>query len=151
MLRKTQKTTENQKNSLKLKPSGCPNFTFTVACRRGQFAPPAAAGRPKHRKNFHWLFARSGKNLRYFPLTRSSQVFHQKIFLSLLHFIGIQLIPVEFWLRPHPEPYQPHSIHPIGGGTLPQEAQNSVPSLLSRPEKASIPQIEIWSTRNQWS
>ena len=30
---------------------------------RGQFAPPAAAaGRPKHCKNFYWLFARSGNN-----------------------------------------------------------------------------------------
>jgi len=38
---------------------------------------------------------------RYLPLTRSSQVCHQKIFLSLLHSIGIQLIPVEFRVRPH--------------------------------------------------
>jgi len=34
-------------------------------------------------------------------LTRSSHVCHQKIFLSPLHSIGIKLIPVEFWLRPH--------------------------------------------------
>jgi len=38
---------------LKYKPGGGLSFTFTVACRRGQFAPPAAAGRPKHLKNFH--------------------------------------------------------------------------------------------------
>ena len=36
---------------LKYKPSGGPSFTFTIAGRRGKFAPPAA-GRPKHRKNF---------------------------------------------------------------------------------------------------
>jgi len=55
ILRKTQKTTENHK-ILKLKynkASGGPSFTFTVAGMRGQFAPPAAPGRPKHRKNFH--------------------------------------------------------------------------------------------------
>ena len=38
---------------------------------------------------------------RYLPLTRSYQVCHQKIFLSLLLSIGIQLIAVEVWLRPH--------------------------------------------------
>jgi len=38
---------------------------------------------------------------RYLPLTRRFLVCHQKIFFSLLHSIGIQLIPVEFWLRPH--------------------------------------------------
>ena len=48
---------------LKYKASGGPSFTFTVAGRRGQFAPPAAPGRPKHCKNFHLLFARNGKNL----------------------------------------------------------------------------------------
>jgi len=37
------------------------------------------------------------------------------------------------------------------GGTLSQGALNSAPSPLSSPEKASIPQIEIRSTRNQWS
>jgi len=63
ILRKSQKNTENQRIlKLKYKPSGGPSFTFTVAYSRGRFAPPAAAGRPKHRKNFHWLFARSGKN-----------------------------------------------------------------------------------------
>jgi len=77
---------------LKYKPSGGQSFTFTIAGRRGQFAPPAA-GKPKHRKNFYWLFARSGKNF--------GDTCHQKLFLSLLHSIGIQLIPVEFWLRPH--------------------------------------------------
>ena len=34
----------------------------------------------------------------------------------------------------------------LGGPTLQQGAQNSVPSPLSPPEKASAPQIEIWST-----
>jgi len=34
---------------------------------------------------------------------------------------------------------------PIGGDKIP------VPSPLSTLEKASIPQMEIWSTRNQWS
>jgi len=57
ILRKTQKkTAENQKNTkteVAYKPSGGPSFTFTVACRRGQFVPLAAAGRPKHCKNFH--------------------------------------------------------------------------------------------------
>jgi len=38
---------------LKYKPSRGLSFTFTVAGRRGQFAPPAAAGRPKYRKDFH--------------------------------------------------------------------------------------------------
>jgi len=47
---------------VKYKPSGDPSFTFTVAGRRGQFAPPAAAGRCKHGKNFHRQFPRSGKN-----------------------------------------------------------------------------------------
>jgi len=51
----------------KYKLSGGPSFTFTVACIRGQFAPPAAAGRPKHSEKFHCQFARSGKKLRYFP------------------------------------------------------------------------------------
>ena len=64
ILRKTQKILKTKRIlKLKYKASGSPSFTFTVACKRGQFAPPAAAGRPKHRKNFHWLFARSGKIL----------------------------------------------------------------------------------------
>jgi len=64
IFQKTQKKLLKTKRILKLKykPSGGPSFTVTVAGRRGQFAPPAAAGRPKHRKNFHRLFARSGKN-----------------------------------------------------------------------------------------
>jgi len=79
----------------KYKPSGGSIFTFTVAGRGGQFGPPAAAGRPKRRKNFHRLYLRGVEKFwRYFPLTRSSQVCHQKIFLSLLHSIGIQLIQV---------------------------------------------------------
>jgi len=45
--------------------------------------------------------------------------------------------------RVYAEPYQPHSIPPIGGGTLLHGAQNSVPSPFRPPEKASIPQIEI--------
>jgi len=40
------------------------------------------------------------KNWRYLPLTKSFQVCHQKIYLSLLRSTGIQLIPVEFWLHP---------------------------------------------------
>jgi len=40
---------------------------------------------------------------------------------------------------------------PIGGAHAVTGAQNSIPSPLSPPEKALIPQIEIWSTRNQWS
>jgi len=43
----------------------------------------------------------------------------------------------------HTQPYHPHYIPPNWGGTLPQGTQNSVPSPLSPPEKASIPQIEI--------
>jgi len=42
-----------------------------------------------------------------------------------------------------PEPYQPHSVPLIEGGALSQGAQNSIPSQLSTPVKASIPQIEI--------
>jgi len=55
VLRKTQKKLLKTKSILKLKykPSGGLSFTFTVAGRRGQFSPPAAAGRPNHRKNFH--------------------------------------------------------------------------------------------------
>jgi len=39
----------------------------------------------------------------------------------------------------------------LGGPTLSQGAQNSSPVTTSTPEKASSPQIEIWSTRNRWS
>jgi len=55
ILRKTQQKLLKTKRMLKrkYKPSGGPSFTFTVTGRRGQFAPPAAAGRPKHRKNLH--------------------------------------------------------------------------------------------------
>jgi len=54
LLLKTKKKLLETKRLLKRKynPSGDPNFTFTVTGRRGQFAPPAAAGRPEHRKNF---------------------------------------------------------------------------------------------------
>ena len=50
-----------------------------------------------------------------------------------------------------PEPYQPHSIPPnCWGHTLSQG-----PKIRSRnhlvPKKSFDPQIEIWSTRNQWS
>ena len=102
LLRKTRKRLLKTKRILKPKHklSWGPSFTFTVACRRGQFTPLAAAGRPKHSKNFHWQIARGEKFWRYLPLTRSFQVCHQKYF-SLLHHIGIQLIPVEFWSRPH--------------------------------------------------
>ena len=47
----------------KYKQNEGPSFTFTVTCKRRQFAPPAAADRPKHSENFHWQFARSGKIL----------------------------------------------------------------------------------------
>jgi len=55
ILQKTQKKLLKTKRILKLKYklSEGPSFTFTVGGRRGQFAPPAAAGRTKHRKNFH--------------------------------------------------------------------------------------------------
>jgi len=36
----------------------------------------------------------------------------------------------------------------IGGGHATTEAQNSDPSPLSHPKKASTPKIEIWSTGN---
>ena len=63
ILRKAQKILKTKRIlKLKHKSSGGPSCTFIVAGRRGQFAPPAAAGRPKHRNNFHWLFAGSGKN-----------------------------------------------------------------------------------------
>ena len=43
----------------------------------------------------------------------------------------------------YPEPYQPHSVPPNWGRpTLSQGAQNSVPSPLSPPEKASIPKLK---------
>ena len=65
----TEKFSKKSKKLLKtkriLKPmyklNGGPSFTFTVACKRRQFPPPAAADRPKHSENFHWKFARSGK------------------------------------------------------------------------------------------
>jgi len=88
---------------LKHKSSGGPSCTFIVAGRRGQFAPPAAAGRPKHRNNFHWLFAGVEKILEIPSFDKKFSSVPSKIFLflSLLHSIGIQLIPVEFWLPPH--------------------------------------------------
>jgi len=39
----------------------------------------------------------------------------------------------------------------IGGAHAVTGAQNAVPSPLNSPKKASIPQVEILSTRNQWS
>ena len=39
----------------------------------------------------------------------------------------------------------------LGGPRCHRGPKISVPSPLITPEKASIPQIEIWSTRNQWS
>jgi len=42
-----------------------------------------------------------------------------------------------------------HTPKLVGHGVT--EAQNSVPSPLSSPKKTSTAQIEIWSTRNQWS
>jgi len=83
-------------------PSGGPSFTFTVAGRRVEFATPAAAGRPKHRKNFHRLYLRGVEKILEIPsFGKKFSGVPSKIFLSLLHSIGIQLIPVEFWLRPH--------------------------------------------------
>ena len=52
-------------------------------------------------------------------------------------------------LCPLSEPYQPHSILPNWGTTLLLGAQKYVPSLLSLPEKASIPKIEIWSSEGK--
>jgi len=40
-----------------------------------------------------------------------------------------------------PEPYHPHSIPPIGGHAV-AGAQNSFPSPLSRPKKASTPKFK---------
>ena len=40
-----------------------------LACRKGQFAPLVAAGRPRHNKSFQYKFVRSGKNWRYLLLT----------------------------------------------------------------------------------
>ena len=40
------------------------------------------------------------------------------------------------------EPYQPHSIPPIGGGTLSQGAQNSVPSPLIPQRKLRSPKLK---------
>ena len=54
ILEKRKKTTENQSNTEpNCKLSEGPSFTFTVACRREQFTPPAAAGGPKHIENYH--------------------------------------------------------------------------------------------------
>jgi len=54
MLRKTQKLLKTKRI---LKPiyklSGGPGLAFTEACRMGQLASSAAAGRPRHSKNFH--------------------------------------------------------------------------------------------------
>ena len=64
ILEKRKKTTENQSNTEpNCKLSEGPSFTFTVACRREQFTPPAAAGGPKHIENYHWQFAGSEKIL----------------------------------------------------------------------------------------
>jgi len=66
-------------------------FTFTVAWWRGQFAPPAAPGRPKHSGKFSLTICEEWKKFwRYLPLTRSFQVCHQKIFLSLLYYIILE-------------------------------------------------------------
>jgi len=54
ILRKTNKILKTKRIlKLKDKQSGGPSCTFTVAGRRGEIAPPAAAGSPKHHKNFH--------------------------------------------------------------------------------------------------
>ena len=59
----------------------------------------------------------------------------------------------------HIEPYQPHSILPIGRPTLSQGPRNSFPSPLSPPEKASTPKLKYealeiseirWSFEKQW-
>jgi len=54
ILRKRKKILKTKRTlKLKYKAIGGPSFTVAVAGRRGQFVPPEAAGRPKHRKNFH--------------------------------------------------------------------------------------------------
>jgi len=95
---------EKRKNNLlkskrilkkKYKLSKGPSFTFTKACRRGQFAPPTESGRPKHNKYLRWQFAGGKYFWRYLPFTKSFQVCRQQIFLSQLHYNRIHLIPIE--------------------------------------------------------
>ena len=54
IFRKMQKKILKTKRILKLKYKlrMGQSSTFAVACRRGQFSPPATAGRPKHSQNF---------------------------------------------------------------------------------------------------
>ena len=84
---------------LKYKLSGGPSST-SVTCKRGQFAPPAAAGRVDQ-DTVRISFARNGKKLARPSVDKQFSGVPTKIFLSLLHSVGIQLIPVEFCLRPH--------------------------------------------------
>jgi len=63
-------------------------------------------------------------------------------FLQSTRFTPLLLLKIQRYMW-QPEPYQPHSIPPIGKwGTLSQGAQNSVPLPHSAPEKASIPKLK---------
>jgi len=84
---------------LKYKASGGPSFTLAVVCRRRQFALREQQVDPNAVRISTDDSRRVEKNWRYLPLAKSFPVCHQKIYLSLLHSTGIQLIPVEFWLR----------------------------------------------------
>ena len=68
----------------------------------------------------------------------------------------------KFWKRYEVHRVQPHTVctravsvalhtPQLGGQRCHRGPKIPVPSPLCTPEKASIPQIEIWSTRNQWS
>jgi len=63
-------------------------------------------------------------NSSYFAYLRNSQIF-----------TGTDL-------NSSPEPYQPHSIPPIGGARYHSGPKNSVPSPLSPPKKASYPKLK---------
>jgi len=67
----------------------------------------------------------------------------------LIWFYYASLDPVSFFVLIQSEPYQPHSIPSDWGAHAVTGVPKSVLSPNSPPEKASIPQIEIWSTRNQ--
>jgi len=85
ILRKTQKNTENQKNTKpKYKLSWGPSFAFTVACRRVQFTPLAASGRPKDSKNFNKQIVRGGKILKIYSSGKNfSGVPSKNVYLAI--------------------------------------------------------------------